>query len=165
MRWLRDTALITALTSALGGLTACTERLAYVETAVADRRANVLGIEALFLRHLDEHPEHFPIFIRILTDADNALHAHRVLTRAAVVRWIDRQAATVGLTERNLPGLFFLKRVYLAGWSRGHLNFLDEDDREFLSDLVTGVMGALHKCRTCSTAGAAEMGAAPHNAP
>lgn len=165
MRLFRRPALIAVLAGVLGVLAACSERLAYVETAIADRRANVLGVEALFLRHIDEHPGQFPIFIRILTDADNALHAHRVLTRAAVVGWIDRHAATAGLNERNLPGLFFLKRVYLAGWSRGYLTFLDEDDREFLSDLITGVMGALHKCRTCSTAGAAEMGAAPHNAP
>jgi hypothetical protein len=49
--------------------------------------------------------------------------------------------------------LFFLKRVYLAGWNRGYLHVWDEDDRELLADLITGVMGALHKCQTCTTAG------------
>lgn len=146
----RTAVLIAILVAA----SACGDSLPYVETAVADRRANVLGIEALFLRHLDAHPEQFPVFIRIVTDADNALQSHRVLTRAAVVRWIDRRAAKEGFDERRLPGLFFLKHVYLAGWNHGYLNFVDENDRELLSDLITGVMGALHKCRTCSTAGA-----------
>jgi hypothetical protein len=135
-------------------VSACGNSLPYVETAVADRRANVLGIEALFLRHLDEHPEQFPIFIRMVTDADEALQSHRVLTRASVASWIDRRGAKEGFDERNLPGLFFLKNVYLAGWNRGYFHFLDENDRELLSDLITGVMGALHKCLTCSTAGA-----------
>lgn len=145
----RTAVLIAILVAA----SACGDSLSYVETAVADRRANVLGIEALFLRHLDEHPEQFPVFIRIVTDADNALQSHRVLTRATVVRWIDRRAAEEGFDERRLPGLFFLKNVYLAGWNHGYLNFVDENDRELLSDLITGVMGALHKCHTCSTAG------------
>lgn len=138
----------------LVAVSACGQSFPYVETAVADRRANVLGLEALFLRHLDEHPEQFPVFIRIVTDADEALQSHRVLTRASVARWIDRRAAQEEFDERRMPGLFFLKNVYLAGWNHGHLNFLDENDREFLSDLITGVMGALHKCHTCSTAGA-----------
>jgi hypothetical protein len=135
-------------------VSACSTSLPYVETAVADRRANVLGIEALFLSHLDAHPEQFPVFIRIVTDADDALQSHRVLTRATVARWIDRRAAKEGFDERRLPGLFFLKNVYLAGWNHGYLNFVDDNDRELLSDLITGVMGALHKCHTCSTGGA-----------
>lgn len=134
-------------------LLGCGRSFPYVETAVADRRANVLGIEALFLHHLDAHPEQFGVFVRIVTDADEALHSHRPLTRASVARWIDRRAAKEGFDERTLPGLFFLKNVYLAGWNRGYLNFMDENDRELLSDLITGVMGALHKCQTCSTAG------------
>ncbi|MEW6683300.1 MAG: hypothetical protein AB1451_10330 [Nitrospirota bacterium] len=142
------------LIAILVAASACGNSLPYVETAVADRRANVLGLEALFLRHLDAHPEQFPVFIRIVTDADEALHSHRVLTRASVVRWIDRRAESEGFDERRLPGLYFLKNVYLAGWNHGYLNLLDENDRELLSDLITGVMGALHKCRTCSTAGA-----------
>lgn len=154
-----------ALIALIAAMTGCGERLSYVETAVADRRANMLGVEALFLRHLEQHPEQFPTFIRILTDADDALHAHRVLTRAMVVRWIDDRAAQAGLDERTLPGLFFVKHVYLAGWNRGYLNFLDENDRELLADLISGAMGALHKCPTCSTTGAHQTGQPPHREP
>lgn len=144
---------IAVLTGLLVALSGCNKPLRYVETAVADRRANVLGLETLFLRYLDDHPEQFPIFVRILTDADNALQSHRFLTRASVSRWIDRRAAHEGLDGQRVPGVFFLKRVYLAGWNRGYLHVLDEDDRELLADLITGVMGALHKCQTCTTAG------------
>jgi len=131
---------------------ACTHELAYVETAIPDRRTNMLGVETLFLQHIETHPEAFPVFIQVLTDADNALHAHRVLTRAAVMRWIDHRIKREGWNERDIPGVFFLRRVYLQGWRSGYLHVLDEDDRELLSDLISGMMGALHKCRTCTTA-------------
>ncbi len=142
---------LTALIAALLG-TSCAQPLSYVETAVPDRRANMLGVESLFLQRLEQHPEEFPVFLRIVTDADDALHAHGFLTRAMVAQWIARRAKQEGFDERTLPGLFFLRAVYLAGWHHGYLHRLSDDDRELLSDLISGVMGALHKCRTCTTA-------------
>jgi hypothetical protein len=157
-----QTAVLIAI---LIAVSACSKPLPYVETAIADRRANMLGVETLFLQYLNAHPEQFSAFINILTDADDALQSHKVITRAGVVRWIDRQTATAGFDERNMPGLFFLKHVYLAGWSHSYLHFLDENDREFLSDLISGVMAAPHKCQTCSTAGAHHDGKPRHGRP
>jgi hypothetical protein len=110
----------------------------------------MLGLETLFLHHIEKHPEDWSKFIRVLTTADDALHSHRLLTRAGVMRWINRQIKKEGFDEREMPGLFFLRSVYLQGWDWGYLNLVDENDRELLSDIISGVMGALHKCQTCT---------------
>jgi len=110
----------------------------------------MLGVDALFLKYLDQHPQDWPKLIRVLTHADDALQAHRVLTRAEVMRWINRQVKKEGFDEREMLGLFFIHSVYLQGWDRGYLNFVDDEDRELLQDLISGVMGALHKCQTCT---------------
>jgi hypothetical protein len=131
-------------------LLSCTSRPTYLEIPIPDRHTNMLGVEALFLQYLEKHPQDWPKLIRILTEADDALQSHRFLTRAGIMRWINRQVKKERFDEREMPGLFFLHSVYLRGWDRGYLNFVDQEERELLQDLITGVMGALHKCQTCT---------------
>jgi hypothetical protein len=128
----------------------CAHRISYLEIPVPDRHANMQGIETLFLKYLDQHPQDGSKLIRILTSADDALQAHRILTRAEVMRWINRQVRKEGFEERKMLGLFFIRSVYLQGWNRGYLNFVDDEDRELLQDLISGVMGALHRCQSCT---------------
>jgi hypothetical protein len=127
----------------------CAHQISYLEIPISDRHANMLGVEALFLKYLDQHPQDGSKLIRILTSADDALQAHRIFTRARVMRWINRQAQKEGFDEKEMLGLFFIRSVYLQGWDRGYLNFVDDEERELLHDLISGVMGALHKCQTC----------------
>ncbi len=141
--------LIFILLAGLWGV-GCAHKTSYLEIPISDRHANMLGVEALFLKYLDQHPQNGPKLIQVLTQADDALQAHRVLTRAAVMRWINRQVKKEGFDEREMLGLFFFRSVYLQGWNRGYLNFVDDEDRELLQDLISGVMGALHKCQSCT---------------
>ncbi len=142
--------LIFTLLAGLWGV-GCAHKISYLEIPISDRHANMLGVEALFLKYLDQHPQDGSKLIRILALADDTLQAHRILTRAGVMRWINRQVKKEGFDEREMLGLFFIRSVYLQGWNRGYLNFVGDEDRELLQDLISGVMGALHKCQTCTT--------------
>jgi len=128
----------------------CGHKLSYIDVPISDRHTHTLGLEALFLKHLENNPQNWPKLIRVLTRADDALQAHRIITRAGVMRWINQQIKREGFHEREMTGLFFIRSVYLQGWDRGYLNFVDDEDRELLQNLISGIMGALHKCQTCT---------------
>ncbi len=140
--------LALALLAGLG----CSRKNTYVEMPLDYRHKNVKGIEALFLDHLNRHPEDWKKFVRILSEADEALNQRRYITRRHVVKWIDQQLKKEAFDVDRIPGFFFLRSVYLEGWDNEFFDFVDENEREMLNDLITGVMGALHNCRTCRAA-------------
>jgi hypothetical protein len=112
---------------------------------------NLKGLEAVSIQYLNAHPEEFYAFSRILTEADNALGTHGRITRGAVMRWIRNRIKQEAYDE-EMPVYRLLKSVYLHGWEGAEFIFVDEDDREYLYDLIGAVMGGMHLCTTCSTA-------------
>lgn len=132
-------------------LTGCAAGSGYDAIAVPDRRENLRGLEAVSIRYLNEHPEDFHAFSRILTAADEALQAHETFSRAAAMRWIRREIHREGYDD-SMPVYRFLRTVYLEGWDRAYFTRVDDSDREYLFDLISAVMGGMHLCTTCSTA-------------
>jgi hypothetical protein len=132
-------------------LISCRPGLQYDQFPIPDRRLNLSGLTAVSTQYLNEHPDDFKKFYRILTAADDALGSHEYLTRAGVMCWIDRTVRKEGYADR-MPVYFFLRTVYLAGWEDGFWpHRVDDSDREYLSDLISAVMGGMHLCTTCST--------------
>ena len=111
---------------------------------------NLLGLEAVATKYLDEHPQNFQKFARILTDADEALGKHRTIAHGQVIAWIRDALRREGYDE-TMPVYLFLQSVYLKGWEGSYLNWVDEGEREYLYDLIVAVMGGMHRCSTCST--------------
>lgn len=126
-------------------LIGCAEKIKYLDLAPADRRTSLDGLSTLFARYLEKHPETWKNFERILTDADNALQEHRLLTKAGVMRWIEEHVKKEGFKEKELPGLTLIRLVYLRGWEHAYFSFVDEQERELLFDLIGAVMGGMHK--------------------
>jgi len=112
---------------------------------------NLKGLEAVSIQYLNNHPKEFYAFSRILTEADDALGKHERITRGAVMRWIRNQLKQEGYDE-GMPVYRLLKSVYLQGWEGSDFTLVGEDDREYLYDLISAVMGGMHLCETCSTA-------------
>jgi hypothetical protein len=130
------------------GFSSCRSGLPYEQIPVPDRKLNLLGLEMVATKYLDQHPEDFVKFDRILSDADDALQAHRILTRGAVISWIRRTLKGEGYDE-SMPVYLFLRSVYLRDWEGSYLSFIDEGEREYLYDLLSAVMGGMHRCSTC----------------
>lgn len=131
-------------------LTACRSGGEYHQIPVPDRRMNLLGLEAVATKYLDEHPQDFHKFARILTAADDTLGKHRTFTHGQVMAWIQRSLKREGYDEA-MPVYFFLRKVYLNGWEGAYVSWVDEEEREYLYDLISAVMGGMHRCSTCST--------------
>ncbi|MFZ5875889.1 MAG: hypothetical protein ACOYXU_05710 [Nitrospirota bacterium] len=132
-------------------LASCATAVDYTRIPIADRRLNLSGLAATSTQYLNEHPEDFYKFHRILTAADDALSRDAVRTRAGVVRWLDRAVRTEGYDDR-MPVYLFVRTAYLNGWERSWFGWVGESDREYLYDLVSAVMAGMHLCTTCSTA-------------
>ena len=109
------------------------------------------GLVKVSTHYLNEHPDDFYKFNRILTAADDALDHHDFLTRAGIMKWIHQAVLEEGYDE-EMPVVHFLRTVYLEGWDGSHLNRIDRSEREYLYDLISAVMGGMHLCTTCSTA-------------
>ena len=131
-------------------LQGCLASTRYQEIPIPDRRVNLLGLEAIATKYLDEHPKDFYKFFRILTAADDALGEHKTLTHGYVMTWIQHSLKLEGYDER-MPVYLFLRSVYLKGWEGAYLTWVDEGEREYLYDLMAAVMGGMHRCSTCST--------------
>lgn len=131
-------------------LPSCAADLKYQQIPIPDRRMNLRGLEAVSTEYLNQHPQDFHVFGKILTEADDALGAPRALTRGHVMAWIRRQAGQAGYDE-NMPVYLFLRAVYLRDWEGAYWTFVDEGEREYLYDLISAVMGGMHLCTTCST--------------
>lgn len=112
---------------------------------------NLKGLEAVSIQYLNDHPKEFYTFSRILTEADDALGKHERVTRGEVMRWIRDRMKQEGYND-EMPVYRLLKSVYLQGWEGSDLTFVEDDDREYLYDLISAVMGGMHLCETCSTA-------------
>lgn len=138
-------------------LASCAADLGYSKIPIPDRRLNLSGLTAISTHYLDEHPDEFYTFHRMLTDANDALGSHEVITRAGVMRWIHRTAGKEGYDER-MPVYLFLRTVYLNGWEASWFSRVGPSDREYLYDLISAVMGGMHLCTTCSTARDEERG-------
>ncbi|MEW6325203.1 MAG: hypothetical protein AB1515_07425 [Nitrospirota bacterium] len=124
--------------------------LDYHHISLLDRRMNMAGLVQISTRYLNEHPGEFWTFHRLLTEADDALGEREFLTRGGVMRWLRRAMAGAGY-EEQMPVYRFLRAVYLEGWEGAYLNRVDLDEREYLYDLISAVMGGMHLCTTCST--------------
>jgi len=109
------------------------------------------GLETVSIQYLNEHPGEFYAFSRILTEADDALGKNARITRGAVMRWIRDRMRAEGY-DGPMPVYRLLKSVYLQGWDGSDFTWVDDDDREYLYDLIGAVMGGMHLCETCSTA-------------
>jgi hypothetical protein len=133
----------------------CRAQTGYAEIPVSDRRTNMKGLEAVSIQYLNSHPKEFYTFSRILTEADDALGKHARITRGAVMRWIRSRIKQEGYGE-GMPVYRLLKTVYLQGWEGSVFTLVDDDDREYLYDLISAVMGGMHLCETCSTRHEAE---------
>jgi hypothetical protein len=129
----------------------CRAQTGYAEIPVSDRRMNLKGLEAVSTQYLNAHPKEFYAFSRILTEANDALGEHERITRGEVMRWLRNRIKQEGYDE-GMPVYRLLKSVYLQGWEGSDLTLVDDDDREYLYDLISAVMGGMHLCTTCSTA-------------
>lgn len=98
-------------------------------------------------QYLDEHPEAFYRFIRILTNADNALQEHPSLTRGAVMKWLDQSMGREGF-DSEMPVRLFLRNVYLKEWEGAYFRRIDPGEREYLYDLIGATIGGMYRC-TC----------------
>ena len=134
----------------LFALTACRSGTRYEQIPIPDRRMNLLGLETVATKYLNEHPQDFLKFARILTDASNVLGQHKTVTHGQVMAWIQRSLEREGYDEA-MPVYFFLRKVYLNGWEGSYLSWVGDEEREYLYDLISAVMGGMHRCSTCST--------------
>lgn len=137
-------------------LISCQSTIQYEQIPIPERRMNLSGLTAVSTRYLNEHPQDFHKFHRILTAADDALGNHQWITRAGVMQWLHRKMREEGYYDDQMPVYFFLRTVYLEGWERSYLRRADLSDREYLYDLISAVMGGMHLCTTCSTSHEAE---------
>lgn len=119
----------------------------YHRIPISERKLNLKGLEMVTTRYLDEHPEDFYRFIRILTNADDALQDHESLTRGAVMHWLDQSMEREGF-DREMPVRLFLRNVYLKEWEWAYLRRIDTGEREYLYDLIGATIGGLYRC-TC----------------
>ncbi len=126
-------------------LSGCAEKVKYLDIPPVDRHTSLEGLSTLFARYLEKHPDSWKNFARILTEADDALQKHPTLTKAGVMRWIEAHVKKEGFKEEELPGLTLIRLVYLKGWDHAYFSFVDEQEREFLFDLIGAVMGGMHK--------------------
>jgi hypothetical protein len=129
-------------------LSSCRSGPPYEQIPVPERKLNLLGLEMVATNYLDRHPEDFVKFDRMLSEADDALQTHRTLTRGAVISWIRGTLKGEGYDE-SMPVYLFLRSVYLRDWQGAYLSFVDEGEREYLYDLLSAVMGGMHRCSTC----------------
>lgn len=119
----------------------------YNEIPVPERKLNLKGLEMVTTQYLDEHPEDFYRFIRILTNADNALQENESLTRGAVVKWLNQSMRQEGF-DSEMPVRRFLRNVYLKEWEGAYLRRIDPGEREYLYDLIGATIGGMYRC-TC----------------
>ena len=122
----------------------------YNNIPIPDRKLNLLGLEMIATEYLNNHPRDFYKFHRIITEADNALQEHHSPTRGAVMKWISKTLEKEGFNQQ-MPVYLFLRAVYLKGWEGAYFTRVDEDEREYLYDLMGAAMGGMHRCSTCST--------------
>lgn len=122
----------------------------YDQIPVPERKLNLKGLEMVTTQYLNEHPEAFNRFIRILTNADDALQAHETLSRGAVVNWLDRSMRQEGF-DAQMPVRLFLHNVYLKEWDGAYLRRVDPGEREYLYDLIGATIGGMYRC-TCAPA-------------
>lgn len=120
----------------------------YEQIPVPERKLNLKGLEMVTTEYLNEHPEAFNRFIRILTNADDALQAHETLTRGAVLTWLDRSMQKEGF-DTEMPVRLFLRKVYLREWEGAYLRRVDPGEREYLYDLIGATIGGMYRC-TCA---------------
>jgi hypothetical protein len=119
----------------------------YDQIPVPERKLNLKGLEMVTTEYLNEHPEDFSRFIRILTEADNALQENESLTRGAVMKWLDRSMRQEGF-DSKMPVRLFLQNVYLKEWEGAYLRRIDSGEREYLYDLIGATIGGMYRC-TC----------------
>jgi hypothetical protein len=131
-------------------LASCQSTAPYDRIPIPDRRMNLSGLMAVSTHYLNEHPGDFYKFNRILTAADESLGNHDFVTRAGVMKWIERIIREEEYNDDMLV-YHFLRTVYLEGWEGSYLNRVDLSEREYLYDLISAVMGGMHHCTTCST--------------
>ncbi len=96
-------------------LSSCAADMSYLEIPIPDRRMNLRGLEAVSTHYLNEHPQDFFKFSRILSSADEVLQAHQTLTHGHVIAWIRHTLKREGYDER-MPVYVFLRTVYLKDW-------------------------------------------------
>lgn len=131
-------------------LQSCVARTNYFDIPEPDRKMNLLGLEAISTKYLDEHPQDFNKFSRILTEANNALETDQMRTHGHVMSWIQRNVTREGYNE-SMPVYLVLRGVYLKNWEGAYLTLVDKGEHEYLYDLLSAVMGGMHLCSTCST--------------
>lgn len=131
-------------------LQSCVARTNYFDIPEPDRKMNLLGLEAISTKYLDEHPQDFNKFSRILTEANNALETDQMRTHGHVMSWIQRNVTREGYNDR-MPVYLVLRAVYLKNWEGAYLTLVDKGEHEYLYDLLSAVMGGMHLCSTCST--------------
>lgn len=120
----------------------------YDQIPVPERKLNLKGLEMVTTEYLNQHPEAFNRFVRILTKADDALQAHETLTRGAVMTWLDRSMQNEGF-DSEMPVRLFLRKVYLKEWEGAYLRRVDVGEREYLYDLISATIGGMYRC-TCA---------------
>ena len=120
----------------------------YEQIPIPERKLNLKGLEMVTTQYLDEHPDAFYRFIRILTNADDALQEHESLTRGAVMEWLDRSMRQEGF-DPQMPVHRFLRNVYLQEWEGAYLRRVDAGEREYLYDLIGATIGGMYRC-TCA---------------
>ncbi len=128
----------------------CRSGINYSEILIPQRKLNLLGLEMISTKYLNENPGDFFKFSRILTRADDALQEYDAPTKRGVMKWIKNALKKEGLDEKN-PVHLFLKTVYLKDWGKTLFDRIDEGEREYLYDLMGAAMGGMHRCATCST--------------
>ena len=121
---------------------------AYTQIPVPERKMNLTGLQMITTQYLDEHPDDFQKFIRILTEADDALQENRTFTRGTVMRWLKRAMRREQIDEAA-PVYFFLKNVYLQDWEGSYLSRVNEGEREYIYDLIGATIGGMYHC-TCA---------------
>jgi hypothetical protein len=131
-------------------LQSCVASTKYLDIPKPDREMNLLGLQALSKKYLDEHPQDFDKFSRILTEANDALETDQTRTHGQVMGWIQKTMTREGYNE-HMPVYMVLRRVYLKNWEGAYLTLVDKGEHEYLYDLLSAVMGGMHLCSTCST--------------
>jgi hypothetical protein len=117
----------------------------YNEIPIPDRKINLTGLQMITTRYLDEHPDDFQKFIRILTEADDALQENPTFTRGTAIQWI-KQAMKREQVDETMPIYLFLKNVYLHDWEGSYLRQVSDGEREYLYDLIGATIGGMYRC-------------------
>jgi hypothetical protein len=121
---------------------------AYTKIPIPERKMNLTGLQMITTQYLDEHPGDFQKFIRILTEADDALQENSTFTRGNVMRWLRRAMKREQIDEKA-PVYLFLKNVYLQDWEGSYLSQVDDEEREYIYDLIGATIGGMYHC-TCA---------------